>query len=1458
MITFQHSTRRTVGAAVLLPLATAAVQFVLWPYLQPFAWLLFYPAVLLAAWVGGRRAGLLASLLSAGLVIYIFVPPMFAVQLDKPGALFGAAIFIGMGYLFSFIFDRWRRATARADVLEQLQASEARYAELVQHANSAIFRWRVDGTIVFANEYAQQLFGYTAAQLIGQPVSLMLPPHDSTGADLSTLVQDIAAHPENFKQNVNENVCRDGRRIWLAWTNTPVRDDHGQVTEILAVGTDITARKQAEEALQISQARLSFALEKSHTGGWDLDLIDHTAVRTLEHDRIFGYDTLLPRWTYEMFLEHVLEEDRAEVNRLFQAAVAAGGDWDFECRIRRVDGEIRWIRANGGHQPGEHRAPRRMAGIVQDITPRKQADEALRASEDGLKRAEAAAHIGHWTWDVRSNRVSWSAEMYRIFGLNPIGFSGDLAEVIRTAIHPDDRAKVEAANTAVSDAAQPAPLDYRVVWPDGTVRVVHAAPAEATRDAQGRVVRLFGTVQDITDRAQAEQRVKYLSRLYATLSQVNQAIVRVNDRATLFNAICQVAIDFGEFKLAWIGLGDLVTGQITLAAQYGQSDVHLPIEPFNLNEEPFRSGVMGRAVAGGQVETVNDVQGDPRMAHWHDFARQHNYQSIAAIPIRQQGQVVGALNLYAEDADFFNAPEEISLLIEMGLDISFALDTYQLEAERRQAAEALKESEAQYRFLVDNTSDFIARYDQAGVALFASGAAPYFNGFAPEELIHTSAFDRIYPADHDRVRRELKRVIDTGEAGHIEYRVRRKSGDYIWVDATGQRVFNAAGEPEVIVAQRNITQRKQAEAALKASEERYRMAQTIGHVGNWEYNLQTAEFWGSPEARRIYGFDPDQATFSTDEVESCIPERERVHQALIDLIESDKPYNLQFEIVPKNSSGTRIITSIAQLRRDEHGRPLLVTGVIQDITERWRAEEALRASEERYRLISENSADVIWVLDPLAGQFKYVSPSVQKLRGYTPAEVLAQPMSAALTPESLQLVSELMATQLPAFLAQGGGTVSFVNELDQPRKDGSIVHTEVTTTVLQNSANQIEIVGVSRDITERKAMEAKLRESEERFRALYENAPLAYQSLDEAGYFLDVNPAWLQTLGYELSEVIGRHFSEFLHPDYAAHFSRSFAEFKRRGDVHDVEHRLKHKAGHYLDVTYEGRIGYWPDGRFRQTYCVFQDITQRKQAEAAVQQLTTELEERVAQRTHELAAANASLAQAVEQLTELDQLKSKFVSDVSHELRTPITSLSLYIDLLEHGKPEKRERYVTGLKEQMARLHKLINDILDLSRLERDEGGRSLIDLNSIAEHVTAMERGSAEAAGLTLTCEVAENLPPVVARPDQLTRALTNLVSNAIKYTAAGSVRVQTRLDAQRVCLEVRDTGRGIPADELPHVFERFYRGKGVSQSTIPGTGLGLSIVKEIIESHGGTVEVESTVGVGSTFRVWLPVAAG
>ncbi|MFW6069718.1 MAG: GAF domain-containing protein, partial [bacterium] len=248
------------------------------------------------------------------------------------------------------------------------------------------------------------------------------------------------------------------------------------------------------------------------------------------------------------------------------------------------------------------------------------------------------------------------------------------------------------------------------------------------------------------------------------------------------------------------------------------------------------------------------------------------------------------------------------------------------------------------------------------------------------------------------------------------------------------------------------------------------------------------------------------------------------------------------------------------------------------------------------------------------------------------------------------------------------------------------------------------------------------------------------------------------------------------------------------------------------------------------------------------------LEQRVAERTRELAEAN-------EQLQELDRLKSKFVSDISHELRTPITSVSLYLDLIEKGNEEHTERYWSVLRKQTDRLNQLIEDILSLSRLQMGKIELDLrpLDLNDLARELLPVHQDRFEQAGLDLQFTPAADLPRVLGEPERLAQVIASLLENALNYTEQGSVHLRTAADeeAGMAYLVVEDSGVGIGEDDLSHIFERFYRGQNASQSNIPGTGLGLTIVEEIVNLHGGRIEVESEEGAGTTFRVWLPLAA-
>jgi len=255
----------------------------------------------------------------------------------------------------------------------------------------------------------------------------------------------------------------------------------------------------------------------------------------------------------------------------------------------------------------------------------------------------------------------------------------------------------------------------------------------------------------------------------------------------------------------------------------------------------------------------------------------------------------------------------------------------------------------------------------------------------------------------------------------------------------------------------------------------------------------------------------------------------------------------------------------------------------------------------------------------------------------------------------------------------------------------------------------------------------------------------------------------------------------------------------------------------------------------------------------ASQHHAEELEQRVLTRTRELTLA-------YEHLQDLDRLKDEFVSRISHELRTPIANIQLYLGLVQRGKPDKHSEYLQTLQRETARLNKLIEDLLAISAL--DMGQTSVnqvpVDVNQLVAHLQPDWQAMADERGLTFEAVRARDLPPVRADLLLLTRAVSNLMSNALNYTPHGGAvslhaAARTLDEAQWVTISVRDTGPGLGRDELPHLFERFYRGRAARNYKVPGTGLGLAMCKEIMDKLGGRVTVESAEGQGSTFTLWL-----
>ena len=365
--------------------------------------------------------------------------------------------------------------------------------------------------------------------------------------------------------------------------------------------------------------------------------------------------------------------------------------------------------------------------------------------------------------------------------------------------------------------------------------------------------------------------------------------------------------------------------------------------------------------------------------------------------------------------------------------------------------------------------------------------------------------------------------------------------------------------------------------------------------------------------------------------------------------------------------------------------------------------------------------------------------------------------------------------------------------------------------------------------------ERKLLEAEERYRALVETLPLATY-VGDGGH--DTGPSWvspqIETItSYSPEEWTSNPqlLGDVLHPDDKDSVLAEMSRVAENGGSRELEYRMVRRDGSIVWVQDSSVIVI--EGARRHSRGFIIDVTARREAEL------------------ELERQN-------DQLRQLDRLKDEFIALVSHELRTPLTSIRGYLELIteDENLTSEQTRFLDTIDRNAQRLQRVVGDLLFVAQVEA--GKLSLedgaVDLNRIVEEAVQAAQPSAAAKAITLGVELGD-LPEIRGDRARLAQVLDNFVSNAIKFTAtAGSIRVTTHVLPGEVEIVVSDNGMGIPADELPLLFQRFFRAERATTGAIPGTGLGLAIAKAIVSGHGGRIRVASEDGGGTTFRIILP----
>jgi PAS domain S-box-containing protein len=746
--------------------------------------------------------------------------------------------------------------------------------------------------------------------------------------------------------------------------------------------------------------------------------------------------------------------------------------------------------------------------------------------------------------------------------------------------------------------------------------------------------------------------------------------------------------------------------------------------------------------------------------------------------------------------------------------------------ERMQAEEKLRESEERFSkaFQANPIITTITSLTD-GRLIDVNEACVRLTGYSRDEIIGRSALELDIYGDPAERAETFRLMSEEGEVYDLEIKVRTKSGDVLDVMVSSVAI-EIGGEPCVLVAGYDITERRRAEEETAESERNLRRAQEVAHIGSWTWHTGTNEMAMSDELFNILGLNKDEGVPPVDVEGTTIhPEdRERLRENITRCREERVPYSLDYRIYRQNDGELRHLHLETEVEQLPGSEDILIHGTVQDITERNRAEEALRASETKFRLLAESMPAAVIMLR--GQELVYANPFTTTLTGYGPNEIRATPFWELVHPDHREIVRHRAEARL------SGEDVPDRYQMKVLTKSGGAKWVDLAA-VLSEYEGGPAILATVLDITEQKRAEmerdnllAQIERQAERVEHIIRTVPEGVLLLDKDLKVVVANPIARGYLGGLTASGVGDLLNDL--------GGRPIAEFLTSpppGLWHEVS----------LDGasprTFEVKSRPIENGPETSGWVLaVRDVTQEREIERRTQQ-----QERLA---------------AVGQLA----------AGIAHDFNNVMATIMIYAGMLEgtEGLSQRDRERVTVVGQQARHATELINQILDFSGravLER----RQIDLLPLVTEQVALLRRTLPEHIGIEL--HHGPGGCTVNADGTRIRQMLTNLAVNA-RDAMPGGGRLRIGLErittepevsppqpgmkaGEWIRLSVSDTGTGIPTEALPHIFEPFFTTKGPGE----GSGLGLAQVHGIVGQHGGHIGVDTRVGEGTTFAIYLPV---
>lgn len=701
-------------------------------------------------------------------------------------------------------------------------------------------------------------------------------------------------------------------------------------------------------------------------------------------------------------------------------------------------------------------------------------------------------------------------------------------------------------------------------------------------------------------------------------------------------------------------------------------------------------------------------------------------------------------------------------------------------------------------------------------------------GYSLEELKSRPLADFIHPEDIEPTFKEVEKQISGHETVNFTNRYRCKDGTYKWFEWRAKAVDH--GKSLYAVA-RDVTEQMKAGSLLHRSEALYRAILNASPDNITITDLDGTILMVTDSALTMFGFK------SKDEVVGhsifdyiASDDLDRARFNISDMFQKEVPVTKEYVAV--RSDGSRFFVEInGDFIRNIEGDPESLIFIVRDISERKRIEEDLVKNEARFNQVAECAGVVVWEVDTY-GLYTYVSPINKGVLGFSPEELIGKKhfydfFAPEVKPDLTKAAFEVFSRK---DVFQG-----FINP--NVHKNGDLVILETSgLPILDDRGNLIGYRGADKDITKIEKAHELLKKSEEKFRNISEQLFDVVFITDTKGIITYISPAAISVFGYTLPEMTGKPFVQFLDETEIHKAVTSFRNSISIGDTNSTHTFLmKRKDG----TTFLGELSsnvYFENNTPMGTMGVIRDITEKKLAEE-------------------------SLLKAKESAEESSRLKSSLLMNMSHELRTPLNGILGFSGLLAESLTNPEDKNMVDIITLSGiRLMSTLNSIMELAQVEanRTQLEMEVFDIGSYTTELLKKHRKLFEHKKIQLVTSIE---PEIHINLDKkiFGSIAFHLIDNAVKFTETGSISIIVKKEQTDnlpwVLLIVKDTGKGITEEQLKYIFDAFRQGEEGFGRSYEGTGLGLTLCRKFAHLLGGKIDVESKIGIGSTFTVRFPL---